>query len=191
MPRLGGNRHHIQGSMGLLLAQFWYIMDPKMVLDSVTYNNISFSENHAFYCCFVHEGSLNINMQSSPYWSYSNQLGLRPLVLPHWKLLSFYATSALNFRFTCPEMYLDIILRTHERNSHKTWCADVVWLLSEMIKFWLWFVDFPNFGPISTPWPQGQRGIVATWVRPSIRPPSYGLVCMILWEICSIVFILI
>ena len=68
MPWLGGNRHHIQGSMGPLLAKFWYIMDPKMVLDSVASNNLSFSENYAFYYCFlVHEGALTINMQSSPY----------------------------------------------------------------------------------------------------------------------------
>ena len=30
-------------------AQFWYIMDCKMVLDSVASNNVSFSENHAFF----------------------------------------------------------------------------------------------------------------------------------------------
>ena len=29
-------------------AQFWSIMDCKMVLDSVACNNVSFSENHAF-----------------------------------------------------------------------------------------------------------------------------------------------
>ena len=60
VPWLGGNRHHIQGSIGPLLAQFWYIMDPKMILDSVASNNVSFYENHAFYCFFVHEGFLTI-----------------------------------------------------------------------------------------------------------------------------------
>ena len=87
MPWLGGNRRHIQGSMGLLLAQFWYLMDPKMVLDSVASNNHSLSENHAFYCFLVHEGCLTINMQSSPYWSNSKQLGPGHMVLSHCKLL--------------------------------------------------------------------------------------------------------
>ena len=49
MPWPVGNGHHIQASIRLLLAQFWYIMDCKMVLDSVASNNVSFSENHAFY----------------------------------------------------------------------------------------------------------------------------------------------
>ena len=64
---VGGNRHHIQASIGLLMAQFWYIMDRKTVVDSVAMNNVSFSENHAFYCFLVHEGSLAMNMQSFPY----------------------------------------------------------------------------------------------------------------------------
>ena len=38
-----------------------------MVLDSVACNDVSFSENHAFYCFLVHEESLSIDMQSSPY----------------------------------------------------------------------------------------------------------------------------
>ena len=38
-----------------------------MVLDSVACNNVSFSENHAFYCLLVHEESLTIEMQSFPY----------------------------------------------------------------------------------------------------------------------------
>ena len=38
-----------------------------MVLDFVASNNVSLSENHAFYCFLVHEESLAINMQSSPY----------------------------------------------------------------------------------------------------------------------------
>ena len=48
-------------------AQFWYIMDCKIVLDSVVFDNMSLSENHAFFFCFiVHEQSLTIDMQSSP-----------------------------------------------------------------------------------------------------------------------------
>ena len=152
-------------------------MDPKMVLDSVAYNNISFSETHAFYCFFAHERSLNINMQSSSYWSYSNQLGPRRMVLPHWKLLSFYATSALSFRSACPESYLDIILRTHERNSHKTWCADVVWLLSEMMKFWLWFLDFPNFGTKFYPLAPRPKGYCC-YLGPSIHPTTQLWPCL-------------
>ena len=34
-----------------------------MVLDSVASNDVLFSENHAFYCFLLHEGSLTINMQ--------------------------------------------------------------------------------------------------------------------------------
>ena len=44
-----GNRHHIEGRIGPLLAQFWYILDPKMELDSVASNDASFSENYAFF----------------------------------------------------------------------------------------------------------------------------------------------
>ena len=43
----------------------------KMVLDSVASNNVSFSENRAFYCLSVHEEYLTINVQSCPYWSNS------------------------------------------------------------------------------------------------------------------------
>ena len=66
MPWLGGNWHHIQAGIRLLSAQFWYIMDCKMVLDSTASNNVSFSENHAFYCFLVHEESLTIDVQFSP-----------------------------------------------------------------------------------------------------------------------------
>ena len=46
-----------------------------MILDSVAYDNVSFSESHAFYCLLVHEEYLTIHMQSSPYRSNSKQLG--------------------------------------------------------------------------------------------------------------------
>ena len=39
-------------------------------------------------CCFlVHEESLATNIQYSPYWSNSKQLGPGHMLLPHWKLL--------------------------------------------------------------------------------------------------------
>ena len=53
-----------------------------MVLDSVACNNVSFSENHVFYCFLVHEEYRTIDMQSSPYWSNSKQLGPRRMLLP-------------------------------------------------------------------------------------------------------------
>ena len=58
-----------------------------MVLDSVACNDVSFSENHAFYCFLAHEESLTIDMQSSTYGSSSKQLGPWRMLLPHWKLL--------------------------------------------------------------------------------------------------------
>ena len=70
-------------------APFWYIRDCKMVLDSVACNNVSFPENHAFYCFLVHEESLTINMQSSPYWSNSKQLDPVRMFLHHWKLMLY------------------------------------------------------------------------------------------------------
>ena len=79
-------------------AQFWCIMDCKMVLDSVACNDVSFSENHAFYC-FLEE-SLTIDMQSSTYWSSSKQLGPGRMLLPHWKLLFLTSLGPLNCTFT-------------------------------------------------------------------------------------------
>ena len=58
-----------------------------MVLDSVACSNVSFSENHAFYCFLVHEEFLTIDIQSSPYWSNSKQPGPGRILIPHWKLL--------------------------------------------------------------------------------------------------------
>ena len=58
---------HVCAPSVLRSAQFWYIRDCKMALDSVACNNVSFSENHIFYCFFVHEESLTIDMQSFPY----------------------------------------------------------------------------------------------------------------------------
>ena len=78
---------HVCAPSVLRWAQFWYIRDCKMVLDSVACNNVSFSENHTFYCFLVHEASLTIDMQSSPYWSNSKQLGPGRMLLPHRKLL--------------------------------------------------------------------------------------------------------
>ena len=93
----GGNRHNIQGSIGQLLDQFWYTMGPKMVLDSVASNDVSFSENHAFYCFLVHEGSLTMNMQSSPQRSNSKQLG--PVV---WCFLTGSSCYVIDTKFGEP-----------------------------------------------------------------------------------------
>ena len=68
-----------------------------MVLDSVASNNVSLSENHAFYFFLVHKESLTIDMQASPYKSNSKQLGPGHKLLPHWKLLfCLSATSCKN-----------------------------------------------------------------------------------------------
>ena len=63
-----------------------------MVLDRVASNNVSFSDNYAFYCLIVHKESLTINVQSCPHCSNSTQHGPGRMLLPHWKLLlSFFS----------------------------------------------------------------------------------------------------
>ena len=42
-----------------------------------------------FYCFIVREGSLTVNMQSSPYWSNSKQLDPGRMVLPQWSCRCF------------------------------------------------------------------------------------------------------
>ena len=92
----------MHGGFLLRSAQFRYIRNCKMVLDSVACNIVSFSENHAFYCLLVHEEFPTIDMQSSPYWSNSKQLGPGHMLLPHWKLLFSIAITANNLSANVP-----------------------------------------------------------------------------------------
>ena len=77
--------YYIEGStdMGIIVKLFFC----KIVFDSVASNNVSFSDNHAFYCFTIHDSYLTIDVQYSPYWYNSKQLGPGHMLLPHWKLL--------------------------------------------------------------------------------------------------------
>ena len=67
-------------SSGILWTVKWYwIQLHLIVLHSL--------ETLFFYCFLVHEESLTIDTQSSPYWSDSKQLGPGHMLLPQWKLL--------------------------------------------------------------------------------------------------------
>ena len=48
---------------------------------------LSVFQRRSCYCLLVHEESLTIDMQSSPYRSNSKQLGPGRMLLPQWKLL--------------------------------------------------------------------------------------------------------
>ena len=61
MRWLGGNRHYIHTSIGLLSAQVYYIMDCKLALYSVAYDNVSLSENHVFIVFMYHESYFRFN----------------------------------------------------------------------------------------------------------------------------------
>ena len=58
------------------------------------------SDNHAFYCLIVHGEYLIIDVQYSPYWSNSKQLGLVCMLLPHWKLMFLVTWALFNIKMS-------------------------------------------------------------------------------------------
>ena len=118
-----------------------------MVLDSIACNNVSFSENHAFYCFLVHEESLTIDMQSFPYWSNAKQLGPRHLLLPHWKLLLTMF----------PSLYHHEIFRSYYTPAQRSWRGGVLdsniefaisqeptYLLNDRLQMWSFILVLAN-----------------------------------------------
>ena len=67
-------------SFGISWTLKWYCIQLLLI-------NFHSLKTMLFYCFIVCQGSLIVNMQSSPYWSNSKQLGPGRMGLPHWKLL--------------------------------------------------------------------------------------------------------
>ena len=90
----------------------------------------------AFYCFLVHEESLTIDMQSSPYCSNSKQPGSGRMLLPHRKLLFFISQYCHDI--CCCSL---VVIIQSSRNDLSWYCCSLgcLWRDGVVLSWSLWW----------------------------------------------------